>query len=532
MTAPEATAGPRDGTRAAGPDATGRDRWRHALPWLAVGAAAVALRAWMLAFDLGTTLDSDEAVIGLMGRHILAHGEHPVFFYGQEYMGAVEAYLAAAAFALAGASTLVLKSTMVFLDLVLVASFGWLGCELWNRRVGLLCAWFAAIPPAFLAIYGLKARGGYVETIIVGNVLLAGAARLGRTTGRSAWRLAFVLGAVAGLGFWTHTLVAVYFLPSGLAALGAVRPGDRTGAVGLAALGALAGAMPFWWRNVHDGFLSFGNLSWVGAGLALAHGLGLVSSALPILLGARGPWAASDLVPGASLLLLPIHVLLTAVYFRAVEASGSGRARRWIVTAPWIVATLTVVAYAWSTYGAEDREPRYLVPLYSALALGFGVAADRAASRWGPRALVAAVLLLGFHVLGIARQDPTLMLGISAGERVARSNVRLAGFLEKAGVRSVYTDYWVAYRLVFETGERIRACPFGHVVVERIPAMSDEVARDPNPAFVLLGDAASGFRRALESRGLAFRERELPPYHVFLHVQDAGEVRTWRYPFR
>src|SRR6185312_1031761 len=36
-------------------------------------------------------LDSDEAVIGLMARHIL-HGERPTFFWGQNYMGPFEAY--------------------------------------------------------------------------------------------------------------------------------------------------------------------------------------------------------------------------------------------------------------------------------------------------------------------------------------------------------------------------------------------------------------------------------------------------------
>ena len=36
---------------------------------------------------------ADEGVVGLMAMHILEGRELPVFFYGQDYLGALEAYL-------------------------------------------------------------------------------------------------------------------------------------------------------------------------------------------------------------------------------------------------------------------------------------------------------------------------------------------------------------------------------------------------------------------------------------------------------
>ena len=45
----------------------------------------------------------DEALTGLMGLAIL-HGQPQVFLWGQPYLGAIEAYVAAAGFWLAGAS--------------------------------------------------------------------------------------------------------------------------------------------------------------------------------------------------------------------------------------------------------------------------------------------------------------------------------------------------------------------------------------------------------------------------------------------
>ena len=54
------------------------------------------------------SFDSDEAVVGLMARHIL-QGARPIFFYGQAYMGSLDAYLVAGAFALLGESVLAVR---------------------------------------------------------------------------------------------------------------------------------------------------------------------------------------------------------------------------------------------------------------------------------------------------------------------------------------------------------------------------------------------------------------------------------------
>ena len=60
----------------------------------------VSLKAFCTTFDTAT--------VGLMGIRIL-QGERPLFYYGQNYMGALEAYVAAALFRLFGVSTTVLS---------------------------------------------------------------------------------------------------------------------------------------------------------------------------------------------------------------------------------------------------------------------------------------------------------------------------------------------------------------------------------------------------------------------------------------
>ena len=54
----------------------------------------LALRLAVIASPLGE-IDGDEAVVGLMARHIAFLGERPVFYYGQPYLGSLEAFSAA-----------------------------------------------------------------------------------------------------------------------------------------------------------------------------------------------------------------------------------------------------------------------------------------------------------------------------------------------------------------------------------------------------------------------------------------------------
>src|ERR1051325_3369388 len=75
---------------------------RNRVALVVIAAAALAARVpFLLRAD--RFFDADEAVEGLMARHVLA-GEHPLFLWGQRYKGVPEVYLAAGAFRAAGSS--------------------------------------------------------------------------------------------------------------------------------------------------------------------------------------------------------------------------------------------------------------------------------------------------------------------------------------------------------------------------------------------------------------------------------------------
>ena len=100
-------------------------------------------------------------------------------------------------------------------------------------------------------------------------------------------------------------------------------------------------------------------------------------------------------------------------------------------------------------------EPRYLLPLYSVL---FLIVADGFTSLggWGRRMLpVVSVVWIGYNLVGASWITPQQF----AEDMNTESMRPLEEYLERTGVTRVFASYRVAYRLSFETDERIIATP-------------------------------------------------------------------------
>src|SRR4051794_17471662 len=70
--------------------------------WCVVGPDTAGARAARHRARAERPAWADEAIVGLMARHILEAGERPVFYLGQAYLGAADAYLLAGLFACLG----------------------------------------------------------------------------------------------------------------------------------------------------------------------------------------------------------------------------------------------------------------------------------------------------------------------------------------------------------------------------------------------------------------------------------------------
>lgn len=474
--------------------------------------AAVALRLWLI--DRGLPpFDSDEGTMGLMALHINGHGEHPVFLYGQTYMGSLQAYLAAGIFRVAGASDFTLRLGLVGLAALFLVIMYLLVSLLYSRKVALLSLPFLALGSSELLTRQLKADGGYAELLVFGAAAMLLASYLGMsamdalpaTRGR---RLAAYggWGLIVGLGIWSHPLMLPFAAMSGLLLLLTCGHELRglAGVCGL--LGLLIGLFPVLASNVSAApgqgtvatimaIVRAGGSGHTSAGPAplVQRIAGTVAVSIPVATGGSGlcglrPQDAWPLPAGTSrhtVLCTAIHATWGAgwlvCWFLAVvgvlraivtRRGGKGRGRsetkgdRYRETQQ--VARLALLGTAGLTLALFMLSPapahapwfnvRYLEGVWIALPAILALFATHPLLAGGRRWFAAHTLKYGaLGLLAAALLSNTIGAYSDAGYPTWLRGQLMAAALHLTGhhVNHVYTDYWTCNWLAFETHERI-----------------------------------------------------------------------------
>ncbi|MBI3977103.1 MAG: hypothetical protein HY331_02850 [Chloroflexi bacterium] len=196
---------------------------RARVAWIAGFALAVALgvavQVWA-ALQWSANADGDEAVIGLMALHVLK-GQIPTYYYGQTYLGSLDAILSAAVMRLFGDGAVALRASSLILAGAFLLLHGRLVCLLWGRRVALLSLLVLALPGwrvlwwtyKPIVAFGAMAALGTAALLLM-HRMLSSRDRPGRPWQGQARLVA--LGFVVGLGLWVHPMTLVYFATVGV----------------------------------------------------------------------------------------------------------------------------------------------------------------------------------------------------------------------------------------------------------------------------------------------------------------------------
>ncbi|WP_435589225.1 DUF423 domain-containing protein [Micromonospora chalcea] len=493
-----------------------------------VGFAAVGYRLALLFADVPPT-NSDEATMGLAALHIARGDGFPVWFYGQAYMGTLEAYLAAPLIALAGPSVLVLRLP----TLALYALFLLLSWRLTRRLGG--DRWYALLVVAVLALGAdrvvknqLIAGGGYPELnpagaalalLTVGLCVTGPGARLPRW---AAW------GLIAGVLLWVDPLILPYVLTLG-ALLVAWRWRELAGRAGVVLAGALLlGTAPMLvdslrhGRNPVSAVLAAGGTGAAADWADRLHG-GLVLGP-PLAMGFCSPGRCATWQLWWAL-AFPVLLLLAAfTAWHTLRRAGGGPRSAERVSAGVRLALLggaagVLAAYALSN--AAGRTPiessRYLSclavavpallwPLWQAVrelaeVESIKAAGERAAGARGRVAGVGALAVLA-GVLGTgAATTVEVIRAAPAVHAEADRHRSLVDTLGALGVRHVRGGYWTCNRLTYATGENVLCAVVEDDLrpgFDRLPAYRREVAADPDAAWVAL--AGSPLAARLDAR--------------------------------
>jgi hypothetical protein len=477
---------------------------------LLVLGLAFFFRLPVVAGGAGDAVTSDGALSGIVALHVANGSERLVFVPQVPYSGSLKSHLTAPlALVMDPARAFALVSVAFYLTYV--AGLFRLALLVAGSRAALLAGLYAAFSPAFVTRYSLSNDGNYVEVLALGTWALWLTARWTREKDARA-PLAFAAGLLLGLGFWCHILAIIHLAAiAAVFALAAAIQGAflvcARSLLALAAGGAI-GYAPGWlwnlandWESLHYLVPGAARTDEAGAsGLAgMASGLGeklrlMVTDHWPVLMGYDTGYGTAVSRLLAALAWLGVAAALFAAGHAALRA---WRERSWPLGVLLLFAAANL-AIALVALPHVPGNPRYIlflmsvVPVFLADALGEGA--------WWRR-LVLALLVATGALASFAQVPDTL-----------RKDARWRQFvtdLEREGVRFCYTDFFMATRLNFLSGERIVcSAKLGPITTEYFFEYRARVERAHEAAFIAVNRTSAG-RLEEKLQGLDVRYERL-----------------------
>jgi len=489
---------------------------RYTLPGIVLLGLVVRLPFWAEA--LRTPVDGDTAIIGLMARHPLAS----TTMWGQPYGSPVEAWLAAPVLAAAGGTTAALRLVYFLLGLALIPAAAWLAAGL-DRRAAVPAALLMACPtPYFLLLAALPAPL-YPTALLLSALLLGATLRAASAFGEgravSAWALAGV-GVLGGLAVWTHLMTASVVAACAVYLWRRAAPVRRRCLP--AALAFLAASAPLWLRAFLEGG-ALRVLSVSARNEAMLEHLRAVVVEMyrPVfgLLGGHVPWIPDDpqfvvaAPTGAAFALVALHGSMLLMALR----NGGTRGGPGLLFA---VAALSLLAFPFPVR-ASSASIRFLTVAYLPIvALLSWVAATKGNTR---RAVIVVLTLASLNMVVAAR----LLHAWRTADRAAApfhlpDLGPLRADLDARGIRRAYAPYVTAYRLTFESGERVIASqPWNERFLHYPLPYLDEVRFARHVAWILQPDAPTdlpqpaAFLEQLRAAGGSWERKDAAGFVVF-----------------
>lgn len=467
---------------------------------------------------------ADEAVFGLMTKHLMEGKDLPIYLYRAHYAGALICYPAAILFSLFGISMSLLKLTTYLFTLPTIIFIYLLSGALMGPQAALLSSLFFAFPPFLINWTGQYAGGGYPETLFFGAAVLLLTHRLLSGASPSQERhLTALLGFLNGFGTWILFSMIPYTLTMWTLVLQ-----SRNMKKSLARLFAIfmffyvIGISPMILYNVRHPLATFMRLGANVLHLEKSEISGketgeLVSLGLTKLASKIGR-LPQDLLQVSRNVLEALQLdrsfgRLAGIlnFFQGLALLflfWCGVRNRKTLKIPWVLMVWMIFFLA----ATGLTKARYVSFLYPALAIFLGCSLSQLSRRRALWILSAALFLsanLLNHIVALRTPDEEDQF------------TELVSFLESRNFRYGYTDYATAYPINFLTGEDIICSPTaGPLNVERYPPYTEKVDQAEETFFIFgkASLASSRFEEALHRKGISFESEGVGRHTVYYHL--------------
>ena len=511
---------------------------------------AAVLKLWLLSTD-SIPFNADEAIVALMARHI-NQGELPVFFYGQAYMGSLDAIFVALGFRLFGEHVWIIRVIQIVLYLGTVFSITLLGKKLLeSNKAALFVGLLAAIPPVNISLYTSVSLGGYGETLLLGNLLLLIGIKIIESiqneNSLSINRTMFLVllwSVLAGFSFWVFGLSLVYSIPVVVMILWKFINSKQPGILGiyltLFIIGTIIGASPWILFAFRDGGavvlaeLAGSAIADSSTSLILLQPLKRISNLLllggTVIFGLRPPWGIRWLM----LPILPFVMIfwLTAIFDRVRKLVREKNKSGYKLIS--LLGLVLVLGFIFTPYGG-DPSGRYFLPLLVPMVI-FG--ADFLVNRVSKTnfiqiSLLALILVfnLGGNIQAVNTTPPGLTTQFDEITQIDHHKIdELIGFLKTNNLTRGYSNYWVSYPLAFLTGEQILFVPrlpyhedFRYTARDdRYPPYYENVQKATDIGYITTNheDLDNYLRDSFRSENITWSEKTIGDYQIFYHLSQ------------
>ena len=488
-------------------------------------------------------IDSDEAILGLMAKHILS-GEFPLITWVQPHGGTLEAYLNAPLYLLFKTSKLTVRLLPFMFSISFLVMSYLIGKEYFGKETGIVTASLTAISPVYLSIMGALGISMNFPALLGSAVIIYIAHRVvcGNLTASRKVLLLIIMGFVGGLTFWVHLIVICALL----SALLFFFINDRLFFIRrnfwVLTLSFIIGSSPLWVYNFNNNFATFRMIRSLGTAETLAKFKTCLTFTLPSTWGLRIPtyidnsyfieiWQGFSI--SYAVVCIMLIVLAIAVNFRRVIRPCTSReqlsAGRKHLHGIWILLFFVLIDMAVFSRNSRSNSysTRYLALTFIALIPIIAAGLVEVMKKTKPVFVILFLSLISFHLAGnIILMRAWAEPGFPEKYLSIPENDKLISFLERKNIRYGYLNYWLSYPIVFRTDERIKISPACDERFKRyLHPYLKEIQSANRAAYIFhprVGLRASWFEKEMERIGGDNRKEEINAFTVFYDFRSPG----------
>lgn len=496
------------------------------LGFIILAAAALLLAgSW---FSYTSTFDT--GTVGLMSVNIV-QGDRPLFFYGQPYFGALEAYVAALFISVFGFSEFIVSLSPISFTLAWVLFSYLLFTRIHNRTAGLVAAACTAFPGYYVFWYSIATYGGYSAILCIGTAILWLSLRMLQENVQKSSLLfqSICLGILMALAIWIHALTFPYIvIAAGILALFTLKERFRLDIVlslSIAVLISLTGFLPFYFET--GSFLggiserAQISLTVLGNALSTLFSINIYELVVWNFIHTFETPSVRYLVEYGSLTVLFLAVLL-ALYALFSTKEMSFRRRSYLL--PLSYCLLFVMMYV-QHHMATLKAPRYTINLWCMfLCMLWSLAVV------GQKKPVLKRVSSALFCVWIVYQVVGTVLFISGGSSNARIEQNLArdvvAAARKNNLKSVVT---YGDNLFGLKGQKFsmfsqNKIVFTHADTERYQPNAQLAETDPDRGYLSTAEQKISLINTLKELGVTFKIHQVHNLFLFSELHEDPQV--------